>query len=34
LRHNVIPSNEAIKEIVKHKIGLFMNTKAPTAIGK
>ncbi len=34
LRHNVIPANDAIKEIVKHKIGLFMNTKEPTHIGK
>ena len=25
LRHNIIPCNEAVKEIVKHKIGLFMN---------
>ncbi|MDF9840820.1 MULTISPECIES: class II fructose-bisphosphate aldolase [unclassified Paenibacillus] len=25
LRHNIIPCNEAVKEIVKHKIGIFMN---------
>ncbi|GAB6635905.1 class II fructose-bisphosphate aldolase family protein [Streptococcus uberis] len=25
LRHNIIPCNLAVKEIVKHKIGLFMN---------
>lgn len=28
LRHNVIPANEAVKEIVKHKIGLFMNLES------
>ncbi|OJG83358.1 iron ABC transporter substrate-binding protein [Enterococcus ratti] len=26
LRHNVIPANEAVKEIIKHKIGLFLNS--------
>ncbi|KAB7668385.1 class II fructose-bisphosphate aldolase [Bacillus sp. B1-b2] len=25
LRHNIIPCNEAVKEIVKHKIDIFMN---------
>ncbi|MEK5166388.1 class II fructose-bisphosphate aldolase [Paenibacillus sp. FSL R5-0527] len=25
LRHNIIPCNQAVKEIVKHKIGIFMN---------
>ena len=25
LRHNIIPANMAVKEIVKHKAGLFMN---------
>lgn len=25
LRHNIIPANEKVKEIVKHKIALFMN---------
>ncbi|MGE8204747.1 class II fructose-bisphosphate aldolase [Heyndrickxia sp. NPDC080065] len=25
LRHNIIPCNDAVKEIVKHKIGIFMN---------
>ena len=25
LRHNIIPCNEAVKEVVKHKIGIFMN---------
>lgn len=29
LRHNVIPANQAVKEIVKHKIGLFMNVDSP-----
>ncbi|WP_257535604.1 class II fructose-bisphosphate aldolase [Mesobacillus foraminis] len=26
LRHNIIPCNQAVKEIVKHKIGIFMVT--------
>lgn len=34
LRHNVIPANEAIKETVKHKIGLFMNVESPTSLRK
>lgn len=34
LRYNVIPANEAIKDIVKHKIGLFMNLDSPTNLGK
>ncbi|AGK56019.1 class II fructose-bisphosphate aldolase [Bacillus sp. 1NLA3E] len=25
LRHNIIPCNEAVKEVVKHKIDIFMN---------
>lgn len=29
LRHNVIPANTAVKNIVKHKIGLFMNVESP-----
>jgi len=33
LRHNVIPANEAVKEIVKHKIGLFMNLESPINLG-
>ncbi|MHC5228771.1 class II fructose-bisphosphate aldolase [Enterococcus sp. LJL99] len=32
LRYNVIPANERCKEIVKHKIGLFMNTTSPVRI--
>lgn len=27
LRHNIIPANQAVKEIVKHKMALFMNLK-------
>lgn len=27
LRHNIIPANEAVKEIIKHKISLFMNVE-------
>lgn len=34
LRYNVIPSNEAVKEIVKHKIGLFLNTNEPIDLSK
>lgn len=30
LRHNVIPANIAVKEIVKHKIELFMNLSSVT----
>jgi fructose-bisphosphate aldolase class II len=33
LRHNVIPANMKVKEIVKHKIGLFMNVDSPLKIG-
>ena len=29
LRHNIIPANMAVKEIVKHKAGLFMNLYRP-----
>lgn len=32
LRHNVIPANQKVKEIVKHKIGLFMNTQQPIKV--
>lgn len=27
LRHNIIPANQAVKDIVKHKMALFMNLK-------
>lgn len=30
LRHNIIPCNKAVKEIVKHKIGIFMNKEDRT----
>lgn len=33
LRHNVIPANMKVKEIVKHKIRLFMNVDSPLKIG-
>ncbi|MGT2929980.1 class II fructose-bisphosphate aldolase [Streptococcus dentasini] len=29
LRHNIIPCNEKVKEIVKHKLLLFMNADSP-----
>lgn len=29
LRHNIIPANMAVKEIVRHKAGLFMNLYRP-----
>lgn len=29
LRHNVIPANLAVKNVVKHKIRLFMNSNSP-----
>lgn len=29
LRHNIIPCNEKVKEIVKHKMTLFMNVNSP-----
>lgn len=29
LRHNIIPANQKVKEIVKHKIKLFMNLDQP-----
>ena len=29
LRHNIIPANMAVKEIVKHKATLFMNLYRP-----
>lgn len=32
LRHNVIPANEEVKAIIKHKIKLFMNLDSPTNI--
>lgn len=34
LRHNIIPANQTVKDIVKHKIHLFMNVDAPTNLGK
>lgn len=34
LRHNVIPCNEAVKEIVKHKISIFMNVEDRTLVLK
>ncbi|MBO1306424.1 class II fructose-bisphosphate aldolase family protein [Enterococcus sp. 669A] len=34
LRHNVIPANMKVKEIVKHKIGLFMNSDSPLSMKK
>lgn len=33
LRHNIIPANQKVKEIVKHKIGLFMNSDQGTNLG-
>ena len=32
LRYNVIPANQKAKEIVSHKIKLFMNTDAPIGV--
>ncbi|MGT2666841.1 class II fructose-bisphosphate aldolase [Streptococcus rifensis] len=29
LRHNIIPANQKVKEIVKHKMTLFMNSNSP-----
>lgn len=34
LRHNVIPANETVKDIVKHKISLFMNLDNVTNLGE
>ncbi|MFL2072993.1 ketose-bisphosphate aldolase [Marinilactibacillus psychrotolerans] len=34
LRHNVIPANLAVKEIIKHKIGLFMNVNSPLKVAQ
>ncbi|PTO37694.1 ketose-bisphosphate aldolase [Enterococcus mundtii] len=34
LRHNVIPANEAVKSIIKHKIGLLLNTGSEIYAGK
>lgn len=34
LRHNVIPANETVKDIVKHKISLFMNLGNTTHLGE
>ncbi len=34
LRHNIIPANQAVKEIIKHKIGLFMNLDNPIQLKK
>ena len=33
LRYNIIPANQKVKEIVKHKIGLFMNKNQPVNVG-
>ena len=33
LRYNIIPANQKVKEIVKHKIGLFMNKNQPLNVG-
>lgn len=33
LRHNLIPANLAVKNVVKHKIRLFMNINSPISIG-
>ena len=33
LRYNIIPANQKVKEIVKHKIGLFMNKNQPLTVG-
>lgn len=32
LRNNIIPCNEAVHDIVSHKISLFMNKKAPVTV--
>lgn len=32
LRYNIIPANQKVKEIVKHKIGLFMNSQQPITV--
>ncbi|AFM80972.1 class II fructose-bisphosphate aldolase [Streptococcus mutans] len=32
LRYNVIPANQKVKEIVKHKIGLFMNLQGSSNV--
>lgn len=34
LRHNVIPANMKVKEVVKHKIHLFMNLTEPMNVGR
>lgn len=34
LRHNIIPCNQAVKEIVKHKIDIFMNKEDRTILLK
>ncbi len=34
LRHNIIPCNQAVKEIVKHKIDIFMNKEDRTILVK
>ena len=33
LRYNIIPANQKVKEIVKHKIGLFMNKNHHVNVG-
>lgn len=32
LRHNVMPANMKVKEIIKHKIGLFLNLETPLEV--
>ncbi|WP_314063356.1 class II fructose-bisphosphate aldolase [uncultured Vagococcus sp.] len=34
LRHNVMPANQKVKDIVKHKINLFMNVESSTNLGE
>lgn len=34
LRHNIIPCNEAVKRIVKHKIDIFMNKEGDFSVAK
>lgn len=32
LRHNVMPANMKVKDIIKHKIGLFLNVETPLEV--
>lgn len=34
LRNNILPANKKVKEIVKHKIGLFLNKETPLVVGE